>query len=123
VCSSSKLHLGPSTAINERAQLCCSFQAPTLRLAAGLAAELGMIDAHVPRIRSARTPASDRGNWIVTVTTPEIPLTLTVLRRWEEELLTVQQRWPGCRFLGWKTYGAPPARRSSADAGREQNAA
>jgi len=123
VCSSSILHLGPSAAINERAQLCCSFQAPTLRLAAGLAAELGMVDAHVPRIRSAKTPPSDRCNWIVTVTTPEIPLALTVLSRWEEELLTVQQRWPGCSFLGWKTYGALPARRCSAGAGRERNAA
>jgi hypothetical protein len=55
-------------------------------------------------------PLSDRRCWMVTVTTPRIPLTLTVLRRWEEELLVIEQRWSGCRFLGWRTDGKPPAR-------------
>jgi hypothetical protein len=38
-----------------------------------------------------------------------IPLTLAVLRRWEAELLDVEQRFSGCRFIGWRTGPAGPS--------------
>lgn len=76
---------------------------PTLRSAAALALELRAIAAYVPRVRAVATPPSERRDWIVTATTPQIPVTLSVLQRWEEELLAIAQRSPGCRFLGWRT--------------------
>jgi len=39
----------------------------------------------------------------VSLTTPPAALTLAVLQLWEGEMLAVEQRWPGCRFLGWRT--------------------
>jgi hypothetical protein len=94
----------------ERVRLYCAFQAPTLRQAAALAAELKTIAACAPRVRSVAAPPSDRRDWIVTATTPPIPLTLTVLRGCEEELLAIERRWSGCRFLGWRTDGKPLVR-------------
>jgi hypothetical protein len=93
--------------IVERVHLCYSFQAATLRHAAGLAAELRTVAAFVPRISTTRTRVSGRRDWIVTVTTPQIPLTLMVLRRWEEEMLAIERRWSGCRFLGWRIGTRP----------------
>jgi hypothetical protein len=52
--------------------------------------------------------SSPRRDWIVTFVTPLIPLTLAVLRRWEAELLEVEQRFSGCRFLGWRTGPTGP---------------
>jgi hypothetical protein len=93
-------------AIVERVHLCYSFQTPTLRQAAGLAAELRTVAAFVPRISATKTRV-DRPDWIVTVATPQIPLTLIVLRRWEEEMLAIEHRWSRCRFLGWRIGTRP----------------
>ncbi len=41
--------------------------------------------------------------WIVTLTTPPMPLTLELIQSWEGEMLAVERRWPGCQFLGWRT--------------------
>jgi hypothetical protein len=46
---------------------------------------------------------------MVTLTTPPMPLTLDVLQTWEGKMLAVEHRWPGCRFLGWRTWETPPA--------------
>ncbi len=114
VDSFSILHLSSRGGSIERAQLRCSFQALTLRQAAALAAELKTMAACTPHVRATPAPPSERRYWIVTVTTPPIPLTLTVLQRWEEELLAIEQRWSGCRFLGWRTpAGASLLRHSS----------
>lgn len=38
-----------------------------------------------------------------------MPLSLDVLRPWEGEMLAVERRWPGCRFLGWRTWDTAKA--------------
>ncbi len=98
----------------ERAHLRYSFHAPTLRQAAALAAELRPIAASAPRIRAVKVDSSPRRDWVVVFTTPLVPLTLTVLRRWEDELLEVEQRFSGARFLGWRTWPteSPDAKRA-----------
>lgn len=87
----------------ERTHLRCWFHAPTLRRGAALAGELRPIAASIPRIRAVKVDSSPRRDWVVLFTTPRIPLTLTVLRRWEDELLELERRFSGCRFLGWRT--------------------
>lgn len=103
------LPLPPRGAEIERTHLCCSFHAPTLHQGAALASELRAIAASAPRIRAVVVDASPRRDWIVTFVTPLVPLTLAVLRRWEAELLDVEQRFSGCRFLGWRTGPAGPS--------------
>lgn len=55
------------------------------------------------RWRRRRAPPPQRGAWIVTITTPQTPLRMIVLTRWEEELRAIERRHPGCCFLGWTT--------------------
>jgi hypothetical protein len=38
-----------------------------------------------------------------------MPLTLDVLQLWEGRMLSVEHRWPGCRFLGWRIWETPAA--------------
>ncbi len=106
VDSFSILPLPPRGVEIERTHLCCSFHAPTLHEGATLAGELRAIAASVPRIRAVVVDSSPRRDWIVTFVTPLIPLTLAVLRRWQAELFEVEQRFSGCRFLGWRTGSA-----------------
>lgn len=87
----------------ERTQLLVTFHAPTRRDAAVLAAELHTIAACVPQLHAVKAQPSPRSDWIVTFTTPPVPLTLIVLQRWEVELLEFERRFAGCRFLGWRT--------------------
>ena len=98
----------------ERTHLRCSFHAPTLRRGEALAAELRAIAASAPRIRAVKVDSSPRRDWVVVFTTPLVPLTLTVLRRWEDELLELERRFSGCRFLGWRTWPTdyPDAKRA-----------
>jgi hypothetical protein len=99
---SSNLNLDGAVA---RVRLSCSFHAPTFQRATALAADLRRVDAQTPRIRRVNTMPASRREWVVTITTPEIPLSVRVLRRREAELLEIQESWPGCRFLGWRTLG------------------
>jgi len=54
--------------------------------------------------------------WSVEQTTPPLPLRVAVIHMWERKMLSLEYRWPGCRFLGWTTYELPAlsARRSRA---------
>jgi hypothetical protein len=113
VDSFSIVPLQPRSGEIERRRLSCSFHAPTLRQAASLAGELRAIAASVPRIRAVIVESSPRRDWIVRFVTPLVPFTLAVLRRWEAELVEVERRFSGCRFLGWRTRPA-----ESADAGK-----
>jgi hypothetical protein len=110
VDSFSILPLSSRGANTERVQLRCSFQAATLRQAAALAVELRAMAASTPRVRSVAAVPSQPRCWIVTATTLPMPLTLTVLRRWEAELVAIEQRCSGCCFLGWRTSTTPPDR-------------
>jgi hypothetical protein len=100
------LPLAGRGAENERTRLWCSFHAPSLHQGAALAGELRAIAASAPRIQAVIVDSIPRRDWIVTFVTPLIPLTLAVLRRWEAELLEVEQRFSGCRFLGWRWSAA-----------------
>jgi hypothetical protein len=90
-------------------RLSLSFQASSLRQAANLAAELRTIGADVARVHPPRLRPPGRRDWIVTLTTPPVPLTVAVIELWEGEMLAVEHRWPGCHFLGWRTCRAPEA--------------
>jgi hypothetical protein len=100
------LPLPPRGAEIERTRLCCSFHAPTLRQGAALSGQLRAIAASVPQIHAVMIDSSPRRDWIVIFVTPLIPLTLDVLRRWEAELLELEQRFSGSHFLGWRTAPA-----------------
>lgn len=116
--SFSTLHLSPSDDDIERAQLRCSFQLPTLRRAAALAVELRPMGVGAPRLQAV--PPWDRHDWIVTLTTPEIPLTVGLLSAWEEQMVAIEQAWPGCRFLGWRTLRRPHPSGAEAARGRSR---
>jgi hypothetical protein len=73
-----------------------------------LAAELRPMVCDVPRIQPAPSPPAAERPWIVTLATPAIEA-LDVLEPWEREMLSFEQRLPGCRFLGWRTRRAPAA--------------
>lgn len=84
-------------------RLSLSLQAPDLREAVNLAAELRTLGADVVQVCPSQPRLPGRWEWIVTLTTPPVPLTLAVLQLWEREMLAVEDRWPGCHFLGWRT--------------------
>lgn len=50
----------------------------------------------------------DHAEWIVTLTTTPSPLGLDLIESWEQRMLAVEHRWPGARFLGWRTRRTPP---------------
>ena len=107
VDSFSILPLSARGANAERVRLRFSFQAVTLPQAAAVAVELRAMAASTPRIRAV--PAQPVGSrcWIITATTLPLPLTLSALRRWEQELLTIERRCSGSRFLGWRIAATP----------------
>lgn len=105
----------------DRASLCFTFQASGIRQAARLAAELGTMTSSAAHVHPSPPRTPGPRDWIVAVTTPPMPLTLEVLRPWEEEMLAVEHRWPGVHFLGWTTYSTPVASIGSTESqtGRE----
>jgi hypothetical protein len=78
-------------------------QASSLRQAASLVAELRTTGADVVRVHPSRPLPPGPREWTVALTTPPLPLTVAVIQSWEREMLAVERRWPGCRFLGWMT--------------------
>jgi hypothetical protein len=82
-------------------------QAPGPGVAAKLAAELQMVGVQEALLSPSPLRAPGQREWIVSLTTPALPLTAAVLRTWEDEMLALERRWPGCRFLGFKTCPAP----------------
>jgi hypothetical protein len=99
----------PSITEEEGVRLSLSFQASSLRQAVNIAAELRTLGADLARVRPSRLRLPGRPDWIVTLTTPPLPLTLAVIQLWEGEMLVVEQRWPGCHFFGWTTRETPCA--------------
>ena len=102
-------------------RLSLSFQTPGLRSAASLAVELRTIGADAVRVHPSRLRPPGRRDWTVTLTTPPVPLTVTVIQLWEGEMLAVEQRWPGCHFLGWRTCQAPNASSGSLERGPDHH--
>ena len=113
--SSPCVHSGQSFAGQDPARLFCCFQASGVRQAAGMSAELRAMAAGSVRVSAAPPRLAGQPDWIVTLTTPTMPLALDVLQRWETAMLAVEHRWPGCRFLGWRTWDRPPASKEPKD--------
>ncbi len=84
-----------------------SIQAPSLRQAEEFVAELRTRGADLLHIHPQQPSPSGWRDWTVELTTSQGPLTVEVIRLWEDELLAVEQRRPGCHFLGWRTCQAP----------------
>jgi hypothetical protein len=105
--STSSVPSRPSITGQESVRLSLSFQAPSVRQAVDIAAGLRTNPAHVVHVRSPRPRVAGRHDWIVTLTTPALPLTMAVIQTWESEMLAVERRWPGCRFLGWRIPQEP----------------
>jgi len=80
-------------------------QAPSLRQAVSLTAHLRAIADQV-WVHPSPSQRPGRREWIVAFTTPPMPLTLALIQSWEEAMLAVEHRWPGCHFLGWRTRRA-----------------
>lgn len=110
-----------STTEQENLRLSLSFQASGLREAASLAAELRTIGADAVRVHPLRPHLPGRRDWTVTLTTPPVPLTVAVVQQWEGKMLAVEHRWPGCRFLGWRTCQAPDASTGSLERGSDRD--
>ena len=107
--SPSRVQSRPSFTDQDRSRLRFSFQASSLPQAVKLAAEFGTISADVARTYASPLRPLGRRDWMVVLTTPPMPLTLEVVQLWEEEMLAVEHRWPGCHFLGWTTCRMPRA--------------
>jgi hypothetical protein len=93
----------------DRSRLRFSFQVSNLREAVNIVAGLRTIAADVTGVHPSLLRQLGRRDWIVTLTTPPIPLTWEVIQLWEAEMLAVEHRWPGCHFLGWRTRWVPRA--------------
>jgi len=105
--SPSHIQSRPSFTDQERSSLRICFQASSLQQAVQLAAEFATMttDTAPPQVSPPRPPG--RRDWMVVLTTPPMPLTSEVVQLWEEEVLAVEHRWPGCHFLGWTTCRMP----------------
>jgi hypothetical protein len=71
-----------------------------------IAAELRRGDVDVVDVHAPDPCEPGRRDWTVELTTPLLPLTVSVLTLLEEEMLAVERRWPGSRLLGWTTCPA-----------------
>jgi hypothetical protein len=93
----------------EGVRLSISVQASSLGQAVELASALPAIAAEEGRAHSPWLRPVGRRDWIVALTTPPLALTPAVIQRWEGQMRAVEQRWPGCRFLGWRTWRSTQA--------------
>jgi hypothetical protein len=76
-----------------------SFEAESLRQAAGVAAELRQVNPTGVRVRPAQIAPTGSVRWEILVTTP--PLEATRIVALEEDMRRVAWRAPGIRFTGW----------------------
>src|SRR6185437_8348196 len=72
-----------------------------------------------PRLPSRPPAAQPPGPWYWTVAFTTPALTPAAMQSLERELLAVEHRWPGSRFLGWTASPRPPA--SMEGIGRESD--
>jgi hypothetical protein len=107
--SSPNISSHPSFADQDRSCLCFTLQVSSLRQAALIAAELQTIAACTVRVHPPVPQLAGRRDWAVALTTPQLSLTLAVVRSWEREMLAVEHRWPGSHLLGWMTCPTPQA--------------
>jgi hypothetical protein len=105
----------PSFAVKDRTRLRFTFEASSLSQAVKLATELRRLTSELARVHPSLLRLSERRGWVVALTTPPTPLGLEVVQLWEEELLAVARRWPGCYLRGWMTCWPPRASVGSTD--------
>jgi hypothetical protein len=73
-----------------------------------LGEEAGIHPVQPMQRQSAASPTSiESWRWIVELTTPAIALRPAAIHLWERKMLSLEYRWPGCRFLGWTTTSTP----------------
>jgi hypothetical protein len=121
--SSSNIPSLPSFADQDRSCLCFTLQAPSLRQAALIAAELRTMAASAVRVHPPAPLLPGRRDWTVALTTAQLSLTLAVVQSWEREMLAVEHRWPGSHLLGWMTCPTPQASIEERDKGDDHDAA
>jgi len=73
-----------------------------------LGEEAGIHPVQPTQRQGAASPTSiESWRWIVELTTPTIALRPAAIHLWERKMLSLEYRWPGCRFLGWTTTSTP----------------
>ena len=78
----------------------------------------------MPRQGAASPTSIESWRWIVELTTPAIALRPAAIHLWERKMLSLEYRWPGCRFLGWTTTSTPAmSTRGATEAPNESTAA
>ena len=93
-----------------------------MRRAATVAEELERLAGKPAKIHpleplpSAVDGSNTSQTFSVELTTPPLPFNLAAIHMWERKMLSLEYRWPGCRFLGWTTQDLPElsARRARA---------
>jgi len=90
-----------------------------------LGAEAGIHPVQpMPRQGAAYPTSIESWRWIVELTTPAIALRPAAIHLWERKMLSLEYRWPGCRFLGWTTTSTPAmSTRRATEAPNESTAA
>lgn len=102
-----------ATAQTEQVCLRLAFEAHSRPLAAALAEQLELLTGVVAKVdclEALSAEANGRGSsptWCVELTTPPLALEVDAIHMWERRMLTLEGRWPGCRFLGWTTRELP----------------
>lgn len=87
----------------DSSSLSLAMQASSFRAAVDATADLRRVADTPARVSSVASTHDGRREWRVTLTTPPVPLKLELIRSLEEEMLAIERRRPGCRFLGWRT--------------------
>jgi len=100
---SASVQTEPQSTEQHEPRLCFSFQASSLREAVRLAADLQAMAEAPAQVRPAASAPAGRRDWVVTLVTPPVALTVANVEALEDEMIGLERRWPGCRFLGWRT--------------------
>lgn len=83
-------------------RLCFTFEAPDIRRALDLAAELRSGAGNAVLVRPAPPRRLGlRAGWTVALTTPVTEVHPMALRQREAEMRETADRCPGCQFVGW----------------------
>ena len=86
--------------------------------------EAGIHPVQPVQRQGAPSPTSiESWRWIVELTTPAIALRPATIHLWERRMLSLEYRWPGCRFLGWTTTSMPSLSTRRATEAPEESAA
>src|SRR5207253_1875466 len=86
---------------SDRVALRFSAQAPSMRAACALAADLRIVEPRSVRVRPTSLLPFER-DWIVTTTTPAVTADLGIVFDWESTVQAIVHRHTGSFVLGWE---------------------